>query len=340
MTRVSVIIPAYNYARFLGDAIQSVLDQTFTDFELIVVDDGSTDNTREVVDSFKDSRIRYIYQENRGLSAAENTGIKASHGEYIAILGADDIWLPQNLELKVKALDYRPDIGLVCSDAWLFDNKTGDTISRYWHDKPSYHSWVDPRRAAREPLKELLYFGCFIPPQATVVRRLVFTKVGYFDESLLNYDDWDMFVRIVKLFPIEIIDVPLVRLRRHGDNMGTNWEKMFLGEAVVLHKAIRNYSLSKEELELVRIRQRGLRRRALELLRDGRQAIRSGKVAVGREALLTYIKINPWGVRPYFYLALSFLGSRGILMLRTRKIWLMYHFVRRQPSGDAQIISK
>jgi glycosyltransferase involved in cell wall biosynthesis len=83
MPKVSVVIPTYNYGRFLGEAIQSVLDQTFQDFEIFVVDDGSTDNTKEIVDSFKDHRIKYIYQENRGVSAARNTGIQTSIGEYL-----------------------------------------------------------------------------------------------------------------------------------------------------------------------------------------------------------------------------------------------------------------
>ena len=134
MPVVSAIIPTYNFGRFLGEAIQSVLDQTFTDFELIVVDDGSTDDTREVVGSFNDSRIRYIYQENRGLPAARNTGIKASRGEYIAFLDSDDIWLTQNLELKVKSLDSHPDAGLVCSDGYNFDDATGAIIGTLWHD--------------------------------------------------------------------------------------------------------------------------------------------------------------------------------------------------------------
>jgi len=91
MPKVSVIIPTYNYGRFLGEALQSVLDQTFDDFDLIVVDDGSTDNTKEVVASFEDNRIKYIYQQNRGVAAAQNVGILASKGEYVALLGADDV---------------------------------------------------------------------------------------------------------------------------------------------------------------------------------------------------------------------------------------------------------
>jgi glycosyltransferase involved in cell wall biosynthesis len=331
VAKVSVIIPTYNYGKYLGEAIQSVLGQTFADFELIVVDDGSTDNTREVVDSFSDPRIKYIYQENRGLSAAENTGIKASCGEYISILGADDMWPPENLALKVKLLDAHPDIGLVCSDAYVFDNHTGATIGRFWRDKP-FHDWVDPQRAAKQPLKEMLIRGCFVAPQTVLVRRQAFTDVGYFDESLLTHDDWDMFVRIIQRYSIEIMDVPLARLRRHGDNMSTNMDKMLLGEAAVLQKAVRSYSLSQEELKLVKARQKTL---VPDLINYGRRSLRSGNIAKGREALLDLIKIQPLCIKPYFHLILSIFGYRGILTIRSSKKWLMNHIVWYKTAGEA-----
>ena len=121
MPKVSVVMPAYNYGRFLGEAIQSVLDQTFQDFELIVVDDGSTDNTKEVIGSFTDRRIKYIYQQNRGVSTALNVGISASRGEYIALLDADDIWLPHNLEKGVEVLDEHAEVGFSYGQAYLMD---------------------------------------------------------------------------------------------------------------------------------------------------------------------------------------------------------------------------
>ena len=99
MPKISVIIPTYQHADFLGDAIDSVLAQTYKDYELIIVDDGSTDGTREIVAAYG-NQIKYIYQDNRGLSAARNTGILASKGEYIGLLDADDVWLPNKLEME------------------------------------------------------------------------------------------------------------------------------------------------------------------------------------------------------------------------------------------------
>jgi glycosyltransferase involved in cell wall biosynthesis len=117
MAKVSVIIPAYNQAPYLSKSIQSVLDQTCQDFEIVVVDDGSTDDTAAVVQSFHDDRIHYIYQENRGLSAARNTGIDNSTAEYITYLDSDDLFLPMKIELLGGVLDQDPDIGFLAGQA-------------------------------------------------------------------------------------------------------------------------------------------------------------------------------------------------------------------------------
>ena len=115
MPRVSVIIPTYNRANMVGDAVQSVLEQSYADWELIVVDDGSQDNTRDVLADYSDPRIRYIYQENRKLPGARNTGIRAGTGEYVAFLDSDDLFTPGKLERQVAVLDRSPDVGLVAS---------------------------------------------------------------------------------------------------------------------------------------------------------------------------------------------------------------------------------
>ncbi len=111
MPKVSVIIPTYNRAHFLCEALDSALSQTFKDFEIIIVDDGSTDNTKQVLEKYG-SRIYYIYQENKGRAEARNTGIRRAKGEHIAFLDDDDIWLPNKLEKQVFFLDARPDIGI------------------------------------------------------------------------------------------------------------------------------------------------------------------------------------------------------------------------------------
>jgi glycosyltransferase involved in cell wall biosynthesis len=124
--RVSIIVPAYNAAAYLPYAIDSVLAQTYQDWEIVIVDDGSTDNTRAVVDAYRSrlrDRLQYIFQPNRGVSAARNHGIRAARGEFIALLDADDVWLPQRLELGVNALDADPAVGLVHSRVARIDTK-------------------------------------------------------------------------------------------------------------------------------------------------------------------------------------------------------------------------
>jgi glycosyltransferase involved in cell wall biosynthesis len=326
MARVSVVIPTYNRANYLGKAIQSVLDQTFQDFEIIVVDDGSKDNTREVVGSFKDTRIRYIYQDNGGVSAARNTAIKASEAVYIAFLDSDDLYLPQNLEIKVKLLDSHPDIGMVCSDIYLFDNITGATDGRFWHDKKGAILF-DPVRAEQQPIKELLCRRCFIGPPLTMIRREIFAAVGYFDESLPTSEDWDLFFRILQHFSIKTIDKPLVRIRRNNGNLTSNHEKTYLGTIAAINKAIHSDSLSGEELKLLK------ERLVLERSRYGRQALLGGREAAARKAMLATIRLEPCNIKLYLYVVLSFLGTKKILALRNWKKVIARHSVRSHSSG-------
>jgi glycosyltransferase involved in cell wall biosynthesis len=338
MPKVSVVIPTYDRAHFLDDAIRSVLAQTFDDFELIIVDDGSTDNTREVVNSFEDSRIKYIYQENRGVSAAYNSGILASSSEFIAFLDSDDLWLPQKLELQVKLLDSRPDVALVCSDGYIFDNRTNSTLGRFWRGVPFGYR-VDPQRASREPLKEMLFWGCFITESLVMVRREVFNEVGGYDESLRDHVDWDMYVRVCQRFAIETIDTPLAKKRKHEANLSSNFDLLYKGAEIVLNKAIHSYSLKPDELSILR------RRLARTLFRYGRGLVERGRIAQGRKKLLASIKVNPWPIIPYIWLMGSFLGSRLILLggrlvliLRSWKKWLKRNITRSQPSGDTMSI--
>ena len=123
MPKVSVIIPTYNRAAYVKEAIDSVLGQSYEDYEIIVVDDGSSDDTNAVVKGFGDSRIRYIYQKNKGISGARNTGIRNARAQFVALLDSDDIWFPQILELEVPILDQNPDLCLVYSKAHAMDQE-------------------------------------------------------------------------------------------------------------------------------------------------------------------------------------------------------------------------
>lgn len=319
MAKVSVIIPTYNRAKMIGETIQSVLDQKFRDFELIVVDDGSTDNTKEVVDSFKDPRINYISRQNSGPSAARNTGIQASSGDYIAFLDSDDLWLSDYLELMVRQLDSHNDLGLVCSDGYLRDDRTGVTIGTIWRTSlPGFN----PQRAAKQPLKELLLRpDCFIRPPFTVVRRVVFNKVGYFDESLRNGEDWEIGIRIAHYFAIETLDIPLGWVRKHDASLTVRSVEAYQENLRTFNKVLCNSSLSRADVALVK---RGLARTHYEY---GKSILENNGIDLGREKLLSAIKVNPLCVKPYLYLAESFLGSKTVLAIKRWKIRIRRHLV-------------
>ena len=301
MPRVSVIIPTYNQASYLPAAIKSVLEQTFQDFEIIVVNDGSTDNTSQEVINFSDPRLRYFSQENRGLSAARNTGIQASVGEYIAFLDSDDVWLPQKLELQVALLDSRPEAALIYSDACLFDDRTGAVTGKFLDGKRVFSGKV---------LKHLLSIQ-FIKPSTVVVRRGVFETVGRFDESIREVQDREMWLRIAHQFNIEGTDIPLVMVRNHETNVSKNWEKVWAGRALVLNKAARTIDLSPDELNILK------KNLSIVYFQHGRYLVLEGRPREGRGKLTASARLNPGYLMTYPYLAVSLVSSRLIVMVRS-----------------------
>ena len=184
MPKVSVIIPAYNQAKYLRDAIDSVLNQTFQDFEIIIVDDGSIDETHDVVFSYNHTRITYIHQKNEGSSSARNTGIIASNGNYLAFLDADDLLLPNKIENQIVAFDNNPSLILVLS-GWDFVDENGSIISRIrpWEKNPNLdlESWL---------------IGIPFVIHGALFRRDCFETNGMFDATLTDSEDWDLFIRI------------------------------------------------------------------------------------------------------------------------------------------------
>lgn len=190
--KVSVIIPTYNCAQYICEAINSVLNQTFKDIEIIVVDDGSTDNTRsELRALIEDNQITYRYQENRGASSARNHGIREAKGHYIAFLDADDQFLPQMIERCVEELD-RDEYDLVSVDNYIAYVSGGKTIKK---EIQSYE-WIE--KDPGELYLTFLKVGGIGGVHKAVFRRYVFEKVGYFDTSLEIYEDLDLWIRIAK----------------------------------------------------------------------------------------------------------------------------------------------
>jgi glycosyltransferase involved in cell wall biosynthesis len=181
---VSIIIPSYNAAAYVKYAVDSALAQTYKNCEVIVVDDGSTDNTRQVLAPYIDSgKIKYIYHENKGLAGARNTGIKNSSGEYIALLDADDIFLPEKIAEQVRVLEENTDFGVCYSDLIHFSDSEP---RKFYHHRYKY-----PSGNIFEPLLHKQ----FINPLTVMARREVFEQCGYFNESLRRSEDWDLWLR-------------------------------------------------------------------------------------------------------------------------------------------------
>jgi glycosyltransferase involved in cell wall biosynthesis len=223
---VSVVIPTYNYGRYVVDAVKSVLAQTFHDLEVIVVDDGSKDDTRERLAPY-DRQIRYIPQENAGVAAARNKGIAQARGRFIALLDADDLWHPRFLEIAMREFAREPQFTVLCCD-----KLTG--CECHWVDFDENHY-----RGTEIPIEALLTrhpVGC----SSIVIRRAVFDKAGPFDTSLRYVEDRDMWIRIhLAGGHIYHVELPLVWLRLHGGSMSSpdNARLMELFDQLVIRRA-------------------------------------------------------------------------------------------------------
>lgn len=201
---VSVIIPTYNHADYLTEAVQSVLDQTYPDFEVVIVNDGSTDNTPEVVQQFDDRRIEYLEQENRGATAARNAGIRASSGQFMALLDADDILHPEKLQVHVEFLERHPDVGASYNSRFEFASSSNE-IRGLWRP-PLVVGLSD------------LVLGFPFSPSDMVLRRDWAFQVDLFDESYTFYgDDLDFFCRLALAgCRFASVDRALTYRRRHS----------------------------------------------------------------------------------------------------------------------------
>ena len=225
---VSVVIPTYNYAHFLIGAVESALAQTYPDREVIVVDDGSTDDTRDRLAPF-DGRIRYIHQENRGLSAARNAGIRAARGPLIAFLDSDDLWHPEKLAVQARYIERHPGVALLASDHLDMHTSEIDRV-----DWPR----VDGTRAiaAHAVSFDELVVGSRFGACGVVARRWCFDEVGLFDETLRSAEDVDMWIRIASRFPVAKLEFPFWFYRHHGANMHQATARMELNTLKMIGK--------------------------------------------------------------------------------------------------------
>lgn len=253
MPKVSVIIPSYNHGKYIKEAIQSVLDQTFQDFEIVITDDGSSDNTVEEIKKFNDSRIKlFVFSKNNGACVAANNCVNNSSGKYIAMLSSDDVFLPDKLQKQVEFLDKNLEIGVVFSKAQIID-EDGNNFTDSSH---AYFSIFDKKNRSRyEWLNHFFYHGnCLCHPSA-LIRKKCYDKVGLYDERFANLPDFDFWVRVCMHFDIYIMPEKLIKFRvRHGEaNASGNKPETHIRSRLEFIQILKNYLNIKTTEDFIKI---------------------------------------------------------------------------------------
>ncbi|HMN78583.1 MAG TPA: glycosyltransferase family 2 protein [Burkholderiaceae bacterium] len=303
---VSVVIPTYNRSKLVRAAIDSVLAQTVRVDEVIVVDDGSTDDTARVLQQEYGDRVRYIHQANSGVSRARNRGLAVARGRYLTLLDSDDEWLPEKTELQLDWLERRPEYGMVLCDLLAFDVARG-------REYPI-------RRRAQLPedgrILKWVLVSPFLPPSALMMRRAVYEDVGGFDVDLPTAEDLQYHIRIARRWPIGLIEMPLTKVIR-GDDGLSSLPRSMLDDLAVIDQAIATCRGSVEDVWLRRARSRAYSRNARGMIyaNDWRAALRLASVALREGPDLT---ARREAIEVPILLALRGLRSIGRRALRRR----------------------
>lgn len=235
MSKISVIIPTYNCARYITQAIDSVLKQTYNDFEIIIIDDGSTDNTREAIERYLVYKnIRCFHQKNLGLAASRNKGIQIASGEYIALLDADDYWTSNKLEIQLKAFERNQNIELVHSNVYVIYEEDKTKVEKYCLNI-NYNSLTQ-----RQIFEKILFWEADICIPSTLIKRTVFDKVGNFDEKLshLGCEDREFCLRAFRKCKSFFINEYLYYYLVRKNSMTKNRERMQQARVYVVEKTI------------------------------------------------------------------------------------------------------
>jgi glycosyltransferase involved in cell wall biosynthesis len=233
---ISIVIPTYNRASFLKEAIDSVLSQTYRNFELIVVDDGSTDETPKLLSSYGE-KIKVIKKANKGPSAARNRGIKAAKGGWIAFLDSDDVWKPGKLEKQVQFIKDNPEIKICqTEEIWIRNGKRVNPRKKH----EMHSGWIYEQCL---PL-------CIVSPSSVMIHRDVFEKVGLFDETMLACEDYDLWLRIAPHYPICLVREKLiVKQGGHADQQSHVISSLDLLRIKAMVKSLESGGLNESQYE-------------------------------------------------------------------------------------------
>jgi len=314
--KFSVIIPTYNHADFLKESLRSVLDQTFEDFEVIVVNNHSTDHTLEVVQQMADPRVRVINFANHGvIGASRNVGIKESTGGYVAFLDSDDSWHNHKLDILAKVFEENPDVGVICHNQELL-----------WYDGTVQQSRYGPPEKHRGDLYDylLLTRNC-LSTSATAVARPYLDQVGYFsdDPSFVTVEDYDLWLRLSKVCPFYFFPGNLGTQNFHSDSSTSRAELHLRNALALLDKHCGEYLAGKGLLARAAVRRRYAKAYYFAARQYQRQGATKKPFAYLLKTLRTY-PFHPFHARAYGSLALllgdSLLG-RSRRKTITKALW-------------------
>lgn len=294
--KVSVVVPTYNRAHLISRAIQSVLNQTYQDLEIIVVDDCSEDNTEEIIKNFKDNRLRCIrHHKNKGASAARNTGIKASRGEYIAFQDSDDEWFPDKLEQQINIINISPpEVGVVYCGFYKIegDKKTYFPSDRYTQKEGTIHN-------------ELLK-GNFIGTPSVLIKKECFEKTKYFDENIPALEDWELWIEVSKYYKFKYLNKPLLNSYSTPNSLNLNKKNQLKAQEIILTTHLDDFNKNKNIL-------------SEHCFGLGVELCSTGDFKNGREYLIKAVKANHLNLNAGLRLFILLFGQR--VYLKSRSIY-------------------
>lgn len=320
MTLVSVIVPAYNVAGYIGETLDSIFAQSFRDFEAIMINDGSPDTAalESALASYSDPRLRYLQKPNGGPSSARNTGIAAARGEWVAFLDADDIWLPNYLASQLALLKREGTATVAVPDGFVF----GDTP---FAGKRLSEVWPQPGLVT---LMEMLAGRTHLS-YCSVAKREAIERIGGYDESFRRSEDHDLYLRLLLAGERIVVNPePLFRYRRRADSLSADDLKIMQSAARVLEKLNPQFARDPELARLARNRRNGVL--ASMELALGRQALEEGRWLEARDHWRTHQRL-----RPSWKIALALAASRISPLLARSLMRARTRLRRREPSGAA-----
>jgi hypothetical protein len=286
---VSIVIATYNRAKFLGETIRSILNQQLRNFELIVVDDGSTDDTGRLLAGYR-SQLRYLYQENRGPSAARNFGVRCANADWISIQDSDDLCMPNHLQTLYGYAKDHPECAMVFAN--------GDYLGEREHNRETIIPRTKSQQLANRGVKiEDFFEKSILRLQAALISKKAYDAIGGHDESLRICMDLDLGFRLLMNFPVAYLDSVVFSYRRHAGNIGRNEELRLTENIRVIEKLLREYPRARAQLGSDTVS----RRLAYRYYRLAKGRWRRNERHQAREALQQAIGLQPYVVKYRLY---------------------------------------